>query len=92
MRKKFVLITGRHDDLVHRSARGRFASEQDATSYAESARRRGEFDWWVVAEEDGDRLAESAEPTLVTSNAPERYTTPPSTAAVFCVDSTATSN
>lgn len=62
MQRKFVLITGRHDDAVHRTARGRFASERDATAYAEDARRRGEFDWWVVAELDSGRVASSSEP------------------------------
>ena len=61
MRKRFVLITGRHDDAFHRTARGRFASERDATAFAEQARRRGEFDWWMVAELDGERIAESTE-------------------------------
>ena len=90
--KKFVLITGRHDDAFHRAARGRFSTERAATDYAESARRRGEFDWWVVAEADGSTVAESSEPTIVASNAPEKITTtaPLSTVDIFSADSSAT--
>lgn len=75
MRKKFVLLTGRHDDAFHRTARGRFASERDATAYAEDARRRGEFDWWMVVELEGGRITESIERPARDAQDPERIAT-----------------